>query len=170
MIASAAQQGAGLRATVVSLAILAIGATSALAELKDGLDQIWNAPPERTQSFWYLLHKRLTAVGLILALGFLLLVSLVLSAVLTALARRFGGAIVTAALFNVGKYLIGFYLGNSAIASAYGAAGSIIVVLVWVCYSALIFFFGAEFTKVYAHQLGSRRKMKHPTVTPPTEM
>lgn len=210
MIASAGEPGAGLWPTVFSLSVLFIGATSALAELKDGLDQIWNAPPERTQSFWYFLRKRLTAVGLILALGFLLLVSLVLSAVLTAVARHFGGAdaanlflqalnmavsfalttalfatiykvlpsvriawrdviigaIVTALLFNLGKYLIGMYLGNSAIASTYGAAGSIIVVLVWVYYSALIFFFGAEFTKVYAHRLGSRRKLKTPNVTP----
>jgi membrane protein len=210
MIASAAEPGAGFWPTLASIALLLVGATSALAELKDGLDQIWEAPPERTQSFWYFLRKRITAVGLILALGFLLLVSLVLSAVLTAVARYLGGAdvtnvalqalnfvvsfalvtalfatiykvlpsvriawrdvmigaIVTAALFSVGKYLIGVYLGNSAIASSYGAAGSIIVVLIWVYYSALIFFFGAEFTKVFAHRHGSRRKLKRPDVTP----
>jgi membrane protein len=210
MIASAATPTAGAIATAGSLLVLLIGATSALAELKDGLDQIWDAPPERTQSFWYFLRKRVMSIGLILALGFLLLVSLVLSAVLAFLAQRFGGAdatnvileflntgvsfalvtalfatiykvlpsvriawrdvaigaVVTAALFTTGKYVIGVYLGNSAVTSSYGAAASLIVILVWVYYSALIFFFGAEFTKVYAHRLGSRRKLKHPKVTP----
>jgi len=210
MIASAAQPATGALAAAGSILLLLIGATSALAELKDGLDQIWDAPSERTQSFWYFLRKRVMSVGLILALGFLLLVSLVLSAVLAFVAKRFGdadatnvildfvnvvfsfalvaalfatiykvlpsvriawrdvaiGAVVTAALFSVGKYAIGVYLGNSAVASSYGAAASIIVVLVWVYYSALIFFFGAEFTKVYAFRLGSRRKLRHPNVTP----
>jgi membrane protein len=213
MIANAAQPKVGILATVASLALLLIGATSALAELKDGLDQIWDAPPERTRSFWYFLRKRVVSVGLILALGFLLLVSLVLDAVLTFIATRFGGAdaanvilqglnvvvsyalvialfatiykvlpsvriawrdvaigaVVTAALFTAGKHLIGVYLGNSAVASSYGAAASVIVVLVWIYYSALIFFFGAEFTKVFAHRLGSRRKMKHAKVTPAQE-
>lgn len=211
MIASAGEPGAGFWPALASIVVLLIGATSALAELKDGLDQIWGVAPERTRSFWYFLRKRVMSVGLILALGFLLVVSLVLSAMLAAVARRFGGAdatnlflqglnvavsfglvvalfatiykvlpsvriawrdvmigaVVTAALFSVGKYLIGMYLGNSAIASAYGAAGSIIVVLIWVYYSAQIFLFGAEFTKVYAHRLGSRRELKHPKVTPP---
>jgi membrane protein len=210
MIASAARRNEGAIATAVSIVVLLIGATSALAELKDGLDQIWDAPPERTQSFWYFLRKRVTSVGLILALGFLLLVSLVMSAALTFIANRFGGAdatnvilqfvnvvvsfvlvtvlfatiykvlpsvrvawrdvaigaVVTAVLFTWGKYLIGLYLGNNAVVSSYGAAASVIVVLVWVYYSALIFFFGAEFAKVYAHRLGSKRKLKHPKVTP----
>jgi membrane protein len=210
MIASAARPGAGFWPTLASMFLLLVGATSVLAELKDGLDQIWDAPPERTKSFWYFMRKRIMSIGLILALGFLLLVSLVLSAVLTALAKYFRdtdatnialqvlnlvasfglvaalfatiykvlpsvriawrdvmiGALVTAALFSVGKYLIGVYLGSSAIASSYGAAGSIVLVLIWVYYSALIFFFGAEFTKVYAHRHGSRRKLKRPDVTP----
>jgi membrane protein len=210
MIASAAKRDTGLFATVASLFVLLLGATSALAELKDGLDQIWDAPPERTKSFWYFLRKRLASVGLILALGFLLLVSLVLSAALNAVTRYLGGAddltyilqvlnyfvsfvlvmalfatiykvlpsvriawrdvaigaVVTAALFSVGKYVIGLYLGNSAITSSYGAAGSLVVVLIWVYYSALILFFGAEFTKVYAHRHGSRRKQKRADVTP----
>jgi membrane protein len=201
MIENAAQPGAGIFATVVGLVTLMVGATTALAELKDGLDQIWNAPPEKTSGFWYFLRKRLLSVGLILALGFLLLVSLVLSAVLAALSKRWGGndatslllqglnflfsfglvtalfamiykllpavriawadviigAVVTALLFNIGKLAIGMYLGNSAIASTYGAAGSLILLLIWVYYSAQIFLFGAEFTKVYAHRFGSYR-------------
>jgi hypothetical protein len=67
------------------------------------------------------------------------------------------GAAVTALLFTIGKFLIGLYIGKSAIASGFGAAGSVIVVLVWVYYSAQIFLFGAEFTWVYAHEFGSRR-------------
>jgi membrane protein len=72
------------------------------------------------------------------------------------------GSVITAALFSVGKALIGVYLGNSAVASSYGAAGSVILVLVWVYYSAQIFLLGAEFTKVYAHRYGSRRNLPQP--------
>jgi membrane protein len=203
MIENAARPGAGAAAAAVGIVTLLIGATSALAELKDDLDEIWDAPPERVSGFWYFVRKRLMSVGLILALGFLLLVSLAFSAVLSALARLWGphdatgfalslleginffisfalvtalfamiykilpavriawrdviiGAVVTALLFSIGKLLIGMYLGNSAIASTYGAAGSVILILVWVYYSAQIFLFGAEFTKVFAHRYGSR--------------
>jgi membrane protein len=72
------------------------------------------------------------------------------------------GSVITAALFTVGKSLIGVYLGNSAVASSYGAAGSVILVLVWVYYSAQIFLLGAEFTKVYAYRYGSRRNLPQP--------
>jgi membrane protein len=207
MIQSASRPGAGLIATVIGLVTLCIGATTALAELKDGLDQIWRAPPERTSGFWYFVRKRLLSVGLILSLGFLLLVSLVFSALVSALARTWGpadstslmlqglnflfsfalvtvlfamiykilpsvhiawkdvaiGSVITAALFSVGKALIGVYLGNSAVASSYGAAGSVILVLIWVYYSAQIFLLGAEFTKVYAHRYGSRRNLPQPS-------
>jgi membrane protein len=78
------------------------------------------------------------------------------------------GAVVTALLFNVGKYMIGLYLGNSAIASTYGAAGSVILVLIWVYYSAQIFLLGAEFTKVYANRYGSRRATPPPLPEPDT--
>jgi membrane protein len=206
MIQNASNTGTGIIATVVGLVTLLIGATTALAELKDGLDQIWDAPPEKTQGFWYFLRKRLLSVGLILSLGFLLLVSLVLSAVVSALARAWGpadvtstvlqalnfvfsfalvtllfamiykilpavriawkdvivGAIITALLFTIGKMAIGLYLGNSAVASTYGAAGSVILVLVWVYYSAQIFLLGAEFTKIYAYRYGSKRGQAQP--------
>jgi membrane protein len=210
MIQNASEPGAGLIATLIGFVTLFIGATTALAELKDGLDQIWDAPPEKTKGFFYFLRKRLLSVGLILSLGFLLLVSLVLSAVVSALARNWGprdatsvvlqtvnflfsfglvtllfamiykilpavriawrdvmiGAVITALLFNIGKWLIGLYLGNSAVASTYGAAGSVILVLMWVYYSAQIFLLGAEFTKVYAHRYGSRRHIPQPTRDP----
>jgi membrane protein len=205
LIQSASRPGAGILATLIGVVTLCIGATTALAELKDGLDQIWDAPPEKTRGFWYFMRKRMLSVGLILSLGFLLLVSLVFSALVSALARRWAdatgvvlesvnfvfsfalvtllfamiykilpavriawrdviiGSVITAALFSVGKALIGVYLGNSAVASSYGAAGSVILVLVWVYYSAQIFLLGAEFTKVYAHRYGSRRDLPQPS-------
>lgn len=196
---AAKSQGGGL-ATLIGLVTLLVGATSAFAELKDGLDQIWRVPPERTSGFRYLVRQRLLSFGLILTVGFLLLVSLVFSAALEAFSRYFGaslapallelvnsllsfvlvvalfasiykllpsvriawrdvlaGAIVTSLLFTAGKYLIGLYLGGSAIASSYGAAGSIIIVMMWVYFSAMIFLLGAEFTRVFAYRHGSRR-------------
>lgn len=191
--------GAGIIATLVSVVTLFVGANTALAELKAGLDQIWDVPSERRQGFWYFIRTRVLSAGLILALGFLLLVSLVISAALTGLERLWGGeevislvvswlniafsfalvvvlfgtiykvlpsvriawrdvfvgALVTALLFTVGKFAIGAYLGNSTIAGTYGAAGSVVLLLVWVYYSAQIFLFGAEFTRSYAYQLGS---------------
>jgi len=210
MIQNASKPGAGILATLIGFVTLFIGATTALAELKDGLDQIWDAPAEKTQGFFYFLRKRLLSVGLILSLGFLLLVSLVLSAIISALARAWGpqdltgvvlqavnfifsfalvtllfamiykilpavsiawkdvvvGATITALLFSIGKWLIGLYLGNSAVASTYGAAGSVILVLIWVYYSAQIFLLGAEFTKVYTYRYGSRRNLPRPSRQP----
>jgi membrane protein len=201
VVHNASKTGAGALSTVFSVLTVMIGATTALVELKAGLDKIWDVPPERRQGFWYLVRTRLLSVGVILALAFLLLVSLVISAGLAALqkfsrggqvlamvldwcnvlfafvlvAALFGtiykvlpsvriawrdvaiGAVVTAALFSIGKYVIGVYLGNSGLASTYGAAGSVIVLLVWVYYSAQIFLFGAEFTRSYAHRFGSLR-------------
>lgn len=201
VVQNASQSGAGAMSTVFSVLTVIVGATTALVELKAGLDKIWDVPPARRQGFWYLVRTRLLSVGVILALGFLLLVSLVISAGLAALekfsrgeqalnillewlnilvafglvAALFGtiykvlpsvriawrdvtiGAVVTAALFSLGKYVIGVYLGNSGLGSTYGAAGSIILLLVWVYYSAQIFLFGAEFTRSYAHRFGSMR-------------
>jgi membrane protein len=199
ILENAGRPGAGLIATLVSVATLLIGANTALAELKCGLDQIWEVPPEKRQGFWYFIRTRMLSVGLILALGFLLLVSLAISAGLTALQHFWGGeallsvvvgwlniavsfalvvalfgtiykvlpsvrvawrdvligALVTALLFTIGKFVIGAYLGNSGLPSTYGAAGSVVLLLVWVYYSAQIFLLGAEFTRSYAYQLGS---------------
>jgi membrane protein len=210
MIASAGRKGQGTWPAILGIVTIVVGATSALAELKDGLDQIWNTQTGRTFRFGrYLLEfaqTRLLAIGVILTLGLLLIVSLILSALLAGLARELGvsgttdlllqtfnfvlsfglvtalfatiykvlpsvqlawrdvvvGAIVTAVLFNIGKHLIGVYLGNRAASSMYGAAGSLLVVLVWVYYSAQIFLYGAEFTKIYARRYGSLRPAPEP--------
>jgi membrane protein len=191
-------------ATVFGVVLLLIGATSVFGELQDALDRIWRAPVRAGQSgFWGLIRARLLSVGMILGIGFLLMVSLVASAALAALRKWWGpvfsdwaaaaasiielgssflvitvvfamiykivprvridwkdvwiGAAVTSLLFTVGKFLIGVYIGRSGIASGFGAAASLVVVLVWVYYSAQIFLLGAEFTCAYAHKFGSCR-------------
>lgn len=206
VLENAGRPGAGLIATIVGVVTLLIGANTALAELKCGLDQIWEVPCEKRQGFWYFIRTRVLSVGLILALGFLLLLSLTISAGLTALERFWGGeeivsvivpwlnsalsfalvvvlfgtiykvlpsvrvtwrdvfigALVTALLFTIGKVVIGAYLGNSGLPSTYGAAGSVVLLLVWVYYSAQIFLLGAEFTRSYTYQLGSLCAARRP--------
>lgn len=199
MLRNAARPGTGLWAAAAGVVTLILGATTAFAELKQDLDEIWDAPKATIGGLWYTVRTRLLSFGVILSLGFLLLVSLVFSAAVEGLQRlwHFGdtaglllqvvnftvsfalisclfamlykllpsphiawrdviiGAIATAALFSVGKQLIGLYLGHSAVTSTYGAAGAAIVILVWVYYSALIFLFGAEFTHAFAKRHGS---------------
>lgn len=192
----------GVLATLTGLALMLFGATTVFGELQDALDRIWRAPQRPPGGGWAWLRARLLSFGLILGLGFLLMVSLLLSAGLAAAekwwAPMFGGwelvarvvnavigfglvtvlfaaiyklmprvridwadvwvgAVATAALFSIGRVLIGLYIGHSAVASGFGAAGSLVVVLVWVYYSAQVFLLGAEFTWVYAHAHGSRR-------------
>src|SRR5215467_305727 len=202
LLRSASQPGKSLLASSVGLSTLLVGATSVFAELQSSLDRIWRAPALKAPTgVWGLLRSRLLTFGMVVAIGFLLLVSLALSAAVSAVdkwggmlfprwhtllevlniglgfaltALLFGmayrilprvriawrdviiGAAVTAALFEGGKYLIGLYLGRAGIGSSFGAAGSLIVVLAWVYYSAQIFLLGAEFTWVYAHSHGSR--------------
>jgi membrane protein len=199
VLQNASRPEAGLVATIFSIVTLILGANTALAELKAGLDQIWDVPPERRTGFWYAVRTRLLSVGLILVLGFLMLVSLAISAALAALERLsrgemfintalgwvnslfafvlvaalFGtiykvlpsvkiawrdvtiGSLVTALLFTAGKFAIGVYLGNSGVASTYGAAGSVVLILIWVYYSAQILLYGAEFTRAFAYRYGS---------------
>lgn len=204
LLDSVKSPGGGVLATTVGVLLMLVGATTVFGELQNALDRIWRAPQRPAGGLWSLLRARVLSFGLILGLGFLLMVSLVLSAALAAAekwwAPAFGGwellargvnavvgfglvtlvfaaiykimprvriawsdvwvgAIVTAALFSVGRVLIGLYIGRSAVASGFGAAGSLVVVLVWVYYSAQVFLLGAEFTWVYAHARGSRRGM-----------
>lgn len=193
LVAARDQQHRGL-AAVLAFATLLLGATSAFAELKDSLDAIWRVPRQRTSGVLALLRARLLSFGLVLTVGFLLLVSLLVNVVLAALsanfARWFGpgpalltmlvaavlsilgagllfallfkllptvgpswpvairGALLTSLLFLVGRVGIGLYLGNAAGTSSFGAAGSLAVLLIWVYYSSLIFFLGAEYTCV----------------------
>jgi membrane protein len=212
LLKSASQPGTSLIASGIGVATLLVGATSVFAELQSSLDRIWRAPAlKQTTGIWGLLRSRLLSFGMVVAIGFLLLVSLVLSAALSAVDRWGGtlfptwhtllqtvnilvgfgittllfalayrilprvridwrdvwvGALATAALFSAGKYLIGLYLGRASVSSGFGAAGSFIVVLVWVYYSSQIFLLGAEFTWVYAHSHGSRAGEK-PAAAPP---
>jgi membrane protein len=201
MIQSAGNRGAGTIATIVGIVALLITASGVFGEMQAALNVIWKAEPkEGTVS--RLVRARLASLGLVVTLGFLLMVSLVVSAALKALdtwlngimpglhlifqalgflvslliiAVLFGavykvlpdrkltwrdvavGAISTAILFTIGKFLISLYIGSSAIASSYGAAGALIVILIWIYYSAQIFLLGAEFTKAYATTHGSQR-------------
>ncbi|MCY7308650.1 MAG: YihY/virulence factor BrkB family protein [Rhodoferax sp.] len=193
----------GVVATVLGVVLLLLGATTVFGELQDALDRIWVVPARPQVGGWlHLVRTRMLSFGMILAIGFLLVVSLVASAALEALGRWWSpllsgwyvlavvldtavsfllvaamfaliykvmprsrvlwkdvwiGALFTAVLFNLGKSLIGVYVGRSGITSAFGAAGSLVVVLVWVYYSAQIFLIGAQFTWVYANVFGSRR-------------
>ena len=183
-------------ATVISLVTMLVGATTVLVELQDDLDHIWNAPRRAGSSLSSIVRARILSLGMILGIGFLLMISLILSAAIAAFgtysASRFPGvaapllylwnlvlsvggvtvlfamlykwlpnvpiawndvwmgAFITAILFGVGRFAIGVYLGRSAIASAYGAAGTLVVLLLWLYYSAQVFLLGAEFTCAYA--------------------
>ena len=194
----------GITATLVGAGLLLVGATTVFGELQDALDRIWRAPRRNRSGLWNLLRARLLSFGMILGIGFLLMVSLVASAALAAMGKLWGplmadwavlanvinmlisylftttvfamiyktmprarvdwtdvwvGACVTSFLFTVGKFLIGLYLGKSGIPSVFGAAGSLVVLLVWVYYSAQIFLMGAEFTWAYANMFGSRKPL-----------
>lgn len=208
LLKSANAPAQDILATLVSTVMLVIGATTVFAELQSDLDRIWRIPaPAKVNGIWSLLRSRLLSFGLVLGLGFLLLVSLVVSAAIAAFGRwsygffagreaylhtlNFGisfaittllfamifkfmprariawrdvwvGAGVTALLFEIGKLLIGLYLGTTSVASGFGAAGSLVVLLVWVYYSAQVFLLGAEFTWAYSLTFGSRRHQPVP--------
>lgn len=203
LLESAGHTSGSVLATVFGSVLLFIGATSVFAELQDALDRIWRAPTRSHRSgLWNLVRVRLLSFGMILGIGFLLIVSLAFSAGLAAVGRWWDpssrgwltvsnaievslsallvtvvfamiykamprarvdwrdvwvGAMFTSVLFIAGKFLIGAYIGRSPITTGFGAAASLVVVLLWVYYSAQIFLFGAEFTWVYCHRFGSRK-------------
>jgi membrane protein len=207
LLSSAHQSGLKGVAAAIGVVTLLVGATSVFGELQHTLDYIWKSPQKDSVAWWRILRSRILSVGLILGVGFLLMVSLLFSAALAALGAWFGtfmvqwsvilpvvdlvlslglttvlfamiykyvprediawgdvwiGGLVTACMFSVGKLLIGLYLGRSSLSSAYGAAGSIMVLLLWIYYSAQIFLLGAEFTHVFTYALGSRSRHAHP--------
>lgn len=200
-VANASSTSSGMLAALIGVATLIATASGAFGEMQSALNAIWKAKPQGG-TVSRLIRARAASVGLVMTLGFLLIVSLVVSAGLTALGHRlnavlpFGeaiastlntvisfaliallfaaiykvlpdrrlqwrdmavGAAVTAFLFVAGKSLIGWYIGSSAVGSTYGAAGSLIVLLLWVYYSVQIFLLGAEFTKAFANRHGSKR-------------
>lgn len=205
LLSSVAKPVEGSVATAVGLLMVLVGSTTVFAELQDAFDRIWRVPARESGNGWLtLVRARLLSFGMILAIGFLLIVSLVMSAVLNAMGAwlqpLFGGwyalaavvsavgsfvlltamfaliykvmprarvdwndvwtgAVFTATLFTFGKFLIGLYIGRSGAITGFGAAGSLVVVLLWVYYSAQIFLIGAEFTWVFANTYGSRKPM-----------
>jgi membrane protein len=201
MIQNTQQPGAkGVLATTFGVATLLLGASAVFGQLQEALNTIWDIKPQSGINIKNFLQKRLLSFTIVLVIGFLLLVSLILSAVLAAIANFFGhlfpqwiqlgqmlnlifsfggttllfallykvlpdiniawsniwiGATTAALLFTIGKSLIGLYLGNSSIGSSYGAASSLVIVLIWVFFSAQILLLGAEFTQVYTKRCGS---------------
>jgi len=194
-------QSGGLIASIISIVVLLFGASWMFAGLQDALNTIWGVQPKPGGGIVAAVRARSLSFAMILGIGFLLLVSLVLSAALSAAIHFLGnalpginwvweltnfifsfvvvtllfgmiyrilpdvkitwsdvwiGAAITSLLFTIGKFLLGLYLGNGSFGSTYGAAGSLVIILAWVYYSAQILFFGAEFTKVYAKRYGSR--------------
>ena len=198
LVAAARRPQSGILAVMVGTVLLVAGASTVFGELQNALDRIWRAPEQKAKGWWTLIRTRVASFGMILAIAFLLMVSLVVSAVISALGDWWGlhffdivasfalmtvlfamiykilprvriawgdvwiGAAVTSALFAVGKWAIGLYLGRSSVGSAFGAAGSLVVVMVWVYYSAQIFLLGAEFTRCYAEERGSRSRVVPP--------
>jgi membrane protein len=191
----------GTLATLLGFAMLVFGALGVFTNLQNALNSIWRVPPQPVGTWWHFLQQRLFSLATVMVTGFLLLVSLIASAMLSWLgaqsAQRLGlpvlglqmvnnaisfgvvtflfalvfrllpdtkvqmrhvwiGAAVTALLFTVGKTLLGLYLGRTSLTSAYGAAGSLLVLLLWCYYAAQIVFLGAEFTRVTALSDGGR--------------
>ena len=194
--------GHNVFATIVSVVILLIGATGIFGEVQDSLNKIWGLRVKTRKTWWKLILNRLLSFSLIISIGFVMMVSLLLNAIVSAfgnfLARYFSefsvivvqitdsiltfvvttflfslmfkvlpdakikwkdvfvGGLITSVFFTLGKLGIGYYLGRSNIASVYGAAGSIMIIMVWVYYSSIILYLGAEFTKVYAKLHGGK--------------
>jgi len=200
MLANAGQHRSGLLASVLAVVTILFGATGVFVQLQDSLNKIWDVEAKPGQGLRSFITTRLISFGMILGIGFLLLISLVVSAAVSAVGAwatgllpgakilievltflvSFGvvtllfamifkflpdvkltwrdvwiGAVATALLFTIDKFLIGLYLGRASVISSYGAAGSVVVLLLWIYYSSQILFFGAEFTKAYASRHGS---------------
>ena len=197
---ASAEPKTGVVATVIGFVTLLFGASGVFGQLQASLNIIWGVQPKPGRGILGIIRDRSLSFGFILVVGFLLLVSLLLTAGIAFVGKQFGamvpgmealiqilnsilslavitllfgmmfkilpdaniawrdvwiGAFITALLFTLGKFALGFYLGRSGVGSSYGAAGSLIVLLLWVYYSSQIVFFGAEFTQVYANRFGS---------------
>ena len=200
-ITKANKPTSGIVGIVTSVVVLLVGATGVVIELQDALNTVWKVVPKPNRGIMGFVRTRVLSIAMILSLAFLALVSLVLSAVMTAITGwlrvRIGdiallgwvvdlvvslgvitvlmaliyrilpearvawsdvwvGAVATAALFLLGKYMIGLYIGKASVGSAFGAAGSLAVLLVWIYYSSQLILLGAEFTRVYANRFGHK--------------
>jgi membrane protein len=197
MLQNANKPASGILASIIGFAVLLFGASGVMTELQAALNRIWEAPAKPHQGLMGMLRDRFFSFTMVLALGFLLLVSLIASAAVAATGKYLTGllpapefvlqalnflisfafvtlifavifryvpdkhvpwrdvwlgAVVTALLFNIGKFALGLYLGKGSFASAYGAAASIVIFLTWAYYSSQILFFGAEFTQVWSRR------------------
>lgn len=200
IISNASGPTGGILATIIGIATLLFGASGVFGELQNALNVIWDVPPQPSAGWLQTIKDRFFSFTMVLGVGFLLLISLIIDALLSGFSEWLMtsfpaatvvayilnlvvsfliitglfavtfkvipdvviqwrdvmvGAAVTAALFMIGKWAIGFYLGQTATNSTFGAFGSLIALLAWVYYSAQILFLGAEFTQVYANQFGS---------------
>ena len=215
LLKNAQKPSSGIFASIVAFATLLFGASGVFTELQDALNVIWESTAQSASGFIGIIKQRIFSFGMVLSIGFLLLVSLLLSAGLAYVGHSFGelipvppfilqiinflvsfvvitilfglmfkyvpaakvawrdvavGAVGTALLFTIGKFLLGLYLGKASVGSTYGAAGSLVAVIVWIYYSAQIFFFGAEFTHVYAQSRGTEKAgAKQPAMDQPSK-
>jgi membrane protein len=201
MLADAGRPRKGLVATLLGLGALLFAAIGVVVQLKDALNTVWEVEETFGSGIWHFLRNYVVSLAAVLALGFLLMVSLLVTTALAALGNIVGGehgvlhfvsvlvsflvipllfammfkwlpdaaidwydvwlgALLTAALFEIGKFAIGFYIGKQGLESTYGAAASIVVVLIWVYYSSQIILMGAEFARAFANQHGSKKGRK----------
>jgi membrane protein len=211
MIKKAAISDKGIVAIVIGGATLLVGATTVFAEIQDSINSIWGLKPKPKKGWLKLIQNRLLSFSVIISLGFLLLVSLGITAIIDGFSNQFAarfadvsvvlvyivnqvvtllvisaifgvifkvlpdaeikwrdvmlGAMVTAVLFMIGKFGISFYISSSNVGSTYGAAGSLVILLLWTYYSSIILYFGAEFTKAYAVKYGTKIHPNHYAVT-----
>jgi len=201
LLSNAKSPDEGVLGSIIGLVVLLFGASGVFGELQASMNEIWKVEPKPGMGVLGFLRARFFSFSMVLGVAFLLLVSLMLSAVLAGIGGAFTsalpggawlwegvnffvalgvitvlfalifkvvpdvkiewrdvwiGAAVTALLFSIGKFGLGLYLGRASVASPYGAAGSLIVLVIWVYYAAQILFMGAEFTQVYARHRGSR--------------
>jgi membrane protein len=202
MLKGANRPREGIFATVIGVGTLVFAAVGVVVQLKDALNTVWDVKTPPGSGIWRFVRTYIWSLAGVLSLGFLLLISLLLTAALSAAGKYIApylpeaslqiagfivsfavisllfammfkwlpdtpiawrdvwlGSIFTAALFEVGKFLIGLYIGKQGLESTYGAAASIVVVLIWVYYSAQLILMGAEFTNVYARRYGSQRNV-----------
>ena len=214
MIKKASLSGKSTTAAIIGIVTLIVGATTVFAQIQDSINSIWGLKPKPKKGWLKFLKNRFLSFSVIIGLGFLLLVSLSISALIDAFSDTlkayipeitvvilyianviitlaittliFGaifkvlpdakikwkdvlvGAVVTSILFMLGKFAISFYIGKSNVGSTYGAAGSLVILLLWVYFSSTILYFGAEFTKAFAVKYGSKIHPDHYAVTTKT--